>query len=444
MDDGDNNEHIAVWHQLDGGIQDVSPWLVEPTRPMGCQFVNTHNVAISEVFNCNTNVTIGGPDCVYYTTVYGTKDTQKDDSEHVQNIANASNKRLLRVEQELIDGTRRPEDVPQGFTAGLCTLLVALNASTSRYKVSTVMMHRIVCNGGTRFNFSHGFIDLLISQLEAVLENRPVRVRIRTNLLNGKPKLWTDSSADDYLFRPEELDDWCTYEMAMWFKKAYKSFKQMKGTCAGVCNAGTGNTENNNEEDNDSDSVADTGNTDNNKKRNSKLQQDGQEKYAFIGKHPGKHFCHLTKLVLHVIPKISHPKGKLCNIELLKIKSDNPDEDTIAYRENYAKIALLMFYPFRKIDDLKLEGSFWTLFETQRSMNFDKDNSKEGKFWPRGFEILQNIQDRKALEKGLRRARDIETQKTTCRDPDDANKKRKRKDNTDQSPDITAFCSFDE
>jgi hypothetical protein len=77
-------------------------------------------------------------------------------------------------------------------------------------------------------------------------------------------------------------------------------------------------------------------------------------------------------------------------------------------------------------------------------MNFDKDNSKEGKFWPRGFEILQNIQDRKALEKGLRRARDIETQKTTCRDPDDANKKRKRKDNTDQSPDITAFCSFDE
>ena len=86
------------WHQLDGEMLDVAPWLIKPKRPMRCQFMNTHNVAISEVFNCNTNVTIGGPDCVYYATVYVTKNTQKDDSEHVQNIANSTNKRLLRIE----------------------------------------------------------------------------------------------------------------------------------------------------------------------------------------------------------------------------------------------------------------------------------------------------------------------------------------------------------
>ena len=156
--------------------------------------MNTHNVAISEVFNCNTNVAIGGPDCVYYATVYGIKNTQKDDSEHVQNIANTTNKRLLRIEQEILDGTRKPDEVQQeGFTTDLCNVLVVLNAATSRYKVSVVMLHRIVSNGGTRFNFSHGFADLLISQLDAVIENKDVRVRIRNNLLNGKPHLWPDA-----------------------------------------------------------------------------------------------------------------------------------------------------------------------------------------------------------------------------------------------------------
>ena len=145
---------------------------------MGCQFMNTHCLAISEVFNCNTNVTIVRPDCVYYAMVYGTKNTQKDDSEHVQNIANTTNKRLLRIEQELLDGTRQPDDVQQGFTEGLCNVLVALNAATSRYKVSVVMLHRILSNGGTRINFSHGFADLLISQLDAVIENKDVRVFI--------------------------------------------------------------------------------------------------------------------------------------------------------------------------------------------------------------------------------------------------------------------------
>jgi len=86
--------------------------------------MNTHNVAISEVFNCNTNVTIGEPDCVYYTTVYETKNTQKDNSEHVQNIANTTNKRLLGIEQELLDGTRKPYEVQQDFTVGMLSYCI--------------------------------------------------------------------------------------------------------------------------------------------------------------------------------------------------------------------------------------------------------------------------------------------------------------------------------
>jgi len=198
---------------------------------MGYQFINTHNIAISEVFNCNTNVTIVRPNCVYYATVYGTKNTQKDDCKHVQNIAKTTNKRLLRIEQELLDCTRKPDEVQQGFTSGMCNMLVALNAATSRYKGSVVMLHRVVSNGGTRFNFSHGFADLLISQLDAVIENRDVRFRICTNLLNGKLHLWPDSSSDDYIYRIEMM---CAFEMTMWYKRVDKTFKQMKGTIAGV------------------------------------------------------------------------------------------------------------------------------------------------------------------------------------------------------------------
>ena len=86
---------------------------------MGCQFINTHNVAVSEVFNCNTNVTIGGPDTVYYATVYGSKNTQADDAEQQKAISNSANKRLLRVEQEILDGTCKADEVQDGFVEGL-------------------------------------------------------------------------------------------------------------------------------------------------------------------------------------------------------------------------------------------------------------------------------------------------------------------------------------
>ena len=104
----------------------------------------------------------------------------------------------------------------------------------------------------------------------------------------------------------------------------------------------------------------------------------------------------MSKLVLHVIPKLSLPRGKLCNIELLKIDVNDSDTDTVLLREQYAKIALLMFYPFCRINDLMIEDSFWMLFDQQQIMHFD---NKKTRFWAKGFEILQNIQDRVALEK---------------------------------------------
>ena len=79
-------------------------------------------------------------------------------------------------------------------------MFAGMNAATSGYKVSTVMSHLMVWNGGAQFKFLHGFANLCISQLEATIDKEYVMVRVRTNRLNDKTVAWTDSSTHDYLY----------------------------------------------------------------------------------------------------------------------------------------------------------------------------------------------------------------------------------------------------
>ena len=50
------------------------------------------------------------------------------------------------------------------------------------------------------------------------------------------------------------------------------------------------------------------------------------------------------------------PGDKLCPIEELELHVTNPNEITIKKREMYAKMALIMFYPFRGLSDLTCIG----------------------------------------------------------------------------------------
>jgi hypothetical protein len=43
----------------------------------------------------------------------------------------------------------------------------------------------------------------------------------------------------------------------------------------------------------------------------------------------------------------------------LQLNSTKPAEESLEKREIYAKMALLMFYPFRSLADLTIEGSYW-------------------------------------------------------------------------------------
>ncbi len=55
-DKGDKNENYKLWYSLDGSTREICPFIVLPKRPMGCQYINLHNLHILNVFNFNTNI----------------------------------------------------------------------------------------------------------------------------------------------------------------------------------------------------------------------------------------------------------------------------------------------------------------------------------------------------------------------------------------------------
>ena len=62
----------------------------------------------------------------------------------------------------------------------------------------------------------------------------------------------------------------------------------------------------------------------------------------------------------------------------------NQSDEVISQHEQYAKIALLLFHPFRVHSDLVIDNSYWKKYN---------DLVITKKFWPKGIEILQNLQD---------------------------------------------------
>ena len=127
------------------------------------------------------------------------------------------------------------------------------------------------------------------------------------------------------------------------------------------------------------------------------------KKYKFNESHPGYKFRYLTKLKHHTIPRIALPRYKLCELDELQLNAKNPTEESIYKCEMYAKMALLMFYPFCQLTELTSKKSYWKKFHRELTKHNNKENTI---FWKKGFEILQNIQDRDTLQKHVRCARD--------------------------------------
>jgi hypothetical protein len=146
----------------------------------------------------------------------------------------------------------------------------------------------------------------------------------------------------------------------------------------------------------------------------------GVKKYKFKETHPGLKFSNLIQLKFPSIPRIALPKGMLCPLNELDLKCTNLPHHVVGKHEMHAKIALLMFYPFRQLNDLKCDGSYWKMFHNELEKHINKEDTA---FWKKGFEILQNIQDRSSLEKHVKRARDLILITTKNKKPNKTNSK---------------------
>ncbi len=125
-------------------------------------------------------------------------------------------------------------------------------------------------------------------------------------------------------------------------------------------------------------------------------------------------------------------KEKLCPLKDLQLNTTKPTEASYDKHEIYAKMALLMFYPFKSLNDLTIEGSYWEKFSQELQRHLE---NKITKFSKKGFRILQNINDRMTLQKQLKRANDPIYMTTKNEKPDGKSPKKDcQKDDND--PDI--------
>jgi hypothetical protein len=167
------------------------------------------------------------------------------------------------------------------------------------------------------------------------------------------------------------------------------------------------------------------------------------DRYRFHEDHPGYEFAYIERMRLPAVAVVSIPEGKLCLLRDLELDSDTPSQLAEEKRKDYAKMALMMFYPFRKEEKDKLEigGSYWTLFDRERIGYFKGEKTV---FWKTGFEILQNIDDREMMMQSDKRvrARDPVLMKTKLNEEEA--KKQKSTDDRTVIPDISQFCDDDE
>ena len=345
----------TTWRSVNGTCRKVYPFSAKPKRGMGSQYLNTHSSYVTEQLGCNSNVQIGSPRCIFYVVHYTTKNTQKEDRgpdyerighQVMARIQREKEKRDVEIRQAELDGIEMAEESDEelrnkSFREGLCRFLIGMSIHLSEDVVSATMAHLLMCQRGTRFTFSHGFKDLLLGQmLNCLCGKDPGDFVLRRRMKNEtEADMWPDFSVNDYLFRHECLENVSYYDFTSRYEKFILSSQRMKN-----------------------------------------LEPDGlprlhKNELRFKIGHPGRRYCVLRKTNGEKIPKVSMPHGMACNLEELELfpeDRDSPDviSDAALYkREQYAKVALLLFHPFRNSDVFSVDTDecLWDKF--QRLMN---------------------------------------------------------------------------
>jgi hypothetical protein len=81
------------------------------------------------------------------------------------------------------------------------------------------------------------------------------------------------------------------------------------------------------------------------------------------------------------------PQNKLCSLEELELQHTNSTEKSHDKQEMYAKMALLMFYPYQKLNNLTDDGSYWKKIIKNCNAIFSKKIQNSGKRVLKNFKI---------------------------------------------------------
>ena len=348
----------SIWNKLNGKDRKVTSFKVMLKRNMGDQFLNTCSLGLAQTSGYNTNVQVGDVAHVFYNTLYGSKSTQKDDTRGYLSVSTAITSRIIYQQKQLEEEKKDAEEVLPEFSEGLKRILQAIYANISSYIISPTMAHHIITTG-SRFMFSHKTKPLLLAQMEDFLNGKNISFTLRSTK-GEKKRLWADSQVYDIIFRPDELENTCYYE----FVEKY-------------------NVQN--------------------------LPVKSESIFRFQHDHPGYSSRGVKRKDIFDVPMIYMPPfADLYDLELDK-GSLHVDEEVTEARNIYALRALILFFPFRKIEDLNESGavSYWEKFQKSKSGNALYSN---------GCNILQNIQDRHNLKRIVRGEDDIESKTTYIED----------------------------
>jgi hypothetical protein len=188
------------WWTWTGEKEERAPFVIESERHLFDVFMNQYHVTLSKILGCNTNVQCGiGGGHLMYVTYYASKATQAEDKVAYCRVARTLYKRIRITEEDAANGI----DVDNPFQEGYCRLLSSILSHTESTVVSAPMAWCIMRNQ-SRFLFSH---DHAHAAFESLL-GRSIPSRLVT--IGGNAVVL--NRIDDYVYRPEELEDLNWYE----------------------------------------------------------------------------------------------------------------------------------------------------------------------------------------------------------------------------------------
>ena len=246
----------------------------------------------------------------------------------------------MRIESENNNVSFEPN-----FAEGFRRLMSAMFAHSSKLVKSSTLSHFLLLYK-QRFRFSHDSTTIPTQHLLDWYDgDKELYFRLRkiSKDEDGNICHIPEYYINNYIYRHIDLQDYSLYELAIHFEI---------------------------------------------KERTSALERENESGcsssvFQFFAEHPSSQYTYLVKRKFIAVPKICNTK-LFPNVKELKVNSYETDEHTKWLREEYAKLALLLFYPFQNKSDLTINESFWKKYQTVMASSG---------FSPTSLSVMQNIQD---------------------------------------------------